>query len=214
MKSRSDQKSPHQYLRRLTRLAFVLIVLAGGSLLFQLLNPHPAFAELIFPTVSSIHNANGSKSLKFQTAPSVLSDGQFVWGPNVGNFSIASFLEKRNPALAQYADVIEAWARYYTLNPRVLLAALELNYSLISESSPDYDQETINALIEESAADLSLAFYEHLYTLGNRGKGNIQALARGGQSFEFEDGTEVEITWSPSSGSYAVAALHAKGRLN
>ncbi|MGD2163767.1 MAG: LamG domain-containing protein, partial [Anaerolineales bacterium] len=144
----------------------------------------------------------------------MLSDGQFVWGPNVGNFSVASFLEKRNPALTQYADVIEAWARYYTLNPRVLLAALELNYSLISESSPDYDQVTINALIEESAADLSLAFYEHLYTLGNRGKGNLQALARGGQSFKFEDGTEVEITWSPSSGSYAVAALHAKGRLN
>ncbi|MDF1500228.1 MAG: LamG domain-containing protein [Anaerolineales bacterium] len=188
-------------------------LLVGGLFAYQLNHPHPAFAHLVFPTQATMTAADGSESVPFQTSPPSISDGQFVWGPNVGNFSIESFLGKRNSSLKPYAEVIEAWARYYTINPRVLLAALELNYSLISETNPDLDQETIYALIEESAADLSLAFYEHLYTLGNRGKGNLQALARGGQSFEFEDGTQVEITWSPSSGSYAVAALHAKGNL-
>lgn len=48
----------------------------------------------------------------------LLSDGQFVWGPNVGHFDIFAYLETRDSPLSVYADDIAGWANYSSVNPK------------------------------------------------------------------------------------------------
>ena len=40
-----------------------------------------------------------------------IDDGQFVWGPNVGNFDVAAYLQEQNSPLTTYASEVELWAR-------------------------------------------------------------------------------------------------------
>ncbi|MES0344301.1 MAG: hypothetical protein ABUK16_09335, partial [Anaerolineales bacterium] len=195
----------------LSLLIFVAILIAGIFTAFW--NPPHALAALIYPTEGQITNAEGSYTVQFQSVQPILSDGQFVWGPNVGNFNIEAFLNGHDSPLASYAKSIESWARYYSINPRVVLTLLESNYELISNFDPSADPGTVHQLIEKTSADLSLAFYQHMYEMGTRQKGRAPFFAQGGQSFEFEDGTLAELTWSPSSASYALAAVESKGKL-
>ena len=195
----------------LSLLIFVAILIAGIFTAFW--NPPHALAALIYPTEGQITNAEGSNTVQFQSVQPILSDGQFVWGPNVGNFNIEAFLNGHDSPLASYAKSIESWARYYSINPRVVLTLLESNYELISNFDPSADPGTVHQLIEKTSADLSLAFYQHMYEMGTRQKGRAPFFAQGGQSFEFEDGTLAELTWSPSSASYALAAVESKGKL-
>ena len=39
-----------------------------------------------------------------------ISDGQFVWGPNVGKFDIGAYLAQRGSPLAPYAPDLALWA--------------------------------------------------------------------------------------------------------
>jgi len=195
----------------LSLLIFVAILIAGIFTTFW--NPPQTLAALIYPTKGQITNAEGSNTVQFQSVQTLLSDGQFVWGPNVGNFNIEAFLNGHDSPLASYAKSIESWARYYSINPRVVLALLESNYGLISNFDPSANPDTIHQLIEKTSVDLSLAFLQHMYEMGVRQKGRAPVFAQGGQSFKFEDGTLAELTWSPSSASYALAAVESKGKL-
>jgi LasA protease len=197
--------------RWLSLLIFVAILIAGIFTAFW--NPPHALAALIYPTEGQLTNAEGSNTVQFQSVKTLLSDGQFVWGPNVGNFNLEAFLNGHDSPLASYSKSIESWARYYSINPRVVLALLESNYDLISNFDPSANPDTVHQLIEKTSADLSLAFLQHMYEMGTRQKGRVPFFAQGGQSFEFEDGTLAELTWSPSSASYALAAVESKGKL-
>jgi len=190
---------------------FAAILIAGIFAGFW--NPPHALAHLIYPTKGSLTNTEGSNTVQFQSVQSLLSDNQFVWGPNVGDFNIEAFLNKQGSPLASYAMSIESWARYYSINPRVVLALLESNFELISKFDSSANPDTVHQLIEQTSADLSLAFYQHMYKLGSRRKGRAPLFAQSSQSFKFEDGTLAELTWSPSSASYALAAVESKGRL-
>ena len=72
-------------------LIFVAILIAGIFTAFW--NPPHALAALIYPTEGQLTNAKGSNTVQFQSGQTLLSDGQFVWGPNVGNFNIEAFLK-------------------------------------------------------------------------------------------------------------------------
>ncbi|MCJ7662170.1 MAG: M23 family metallopeptidase, partial [Anaerolineales bacterium] len=201
----------NQPWRWLSLLIFAAVLIAG--IFATLWNPPPAQAHLIYSTEGKLTNAEGSNTVQFQSVQALLSDGQFVWGPNVGNFNIEALLKSVDSQLAPYAYSIESWARYYTINPRVVLALLEANYGFVSNFDPSTNADTVHQLIEETSADLSLAFYQHMYEMGTRRKGRAPLFVQSSQSFKFEDGTLAEITWSPSSASYALAALASKGRL-
>ncbi len=192
-------------------LLYLLVILVVVSLV--LINPTKTLAQIIYPSTGSIQSARGDASASFQTDKPLVADGQFVWGPNVGNFNIEAFLNRLDSPLAPYAKSIESWARYYTINPRVVLALLESNYGFVSSLDPSTNPDTVHQIIEETSADLSLAFYQHMYELGARRKGRAPLFAQNSQSFKFEDGTLAELTWSPSSASYALVALESKGRL-
>jgi hypothetical protein len=70
------------------------------------------------------------------TNDNVLSNGQFVYGPNMGNFSIKTYLERYAPHLLKYADELYGRSEYYSINPQIYLTLLEIHSHLISNPNP------------------------------------------------------------------------------
>ncbi|NIS81721.1 MAG: peptidoglycan DD-metalloendopeptidase family protein, partial [Anaerolineales bacterium] len=139
----------------------------------------------------------------------LLADGQFVWGPNVGDFDIRSFLQARDSALQAYSDDIELWARYTSVNPKILLTVLELRYGLVNALPPDHDPDAVRANIENTSLNMAIAFYEHLHTWGSRRlPWDLKALATN-PPLIFADGSIIQLTSEQASGSFAVAAAVA-----
>lgn len=131
-----------------------------------------------------------SRILQIDIPEPLLSDGQFVWGPNVGDFIVSQYLEGYSSGLAAYADHIELWASYTSVNPKVLLAVLELQYGYVNSLPTDHIPEAVTGAIEKTALDLALAFYEHLYTWGSR-RSSKEARIQGTEEpvVLFADGT-------------------------
>lgn len=131
----------------------------------------------------------------------VLSDGQFVWGPNAAGFSTGDFLEDQGSAFAPFAGEVDLWASYTSVNPRVLLPVLEIKEELLSSARADLTDDQKRVLIERTALDLAKAFYEHLHTVGARSSSpESKAL------METSEGGLIEVDQDLPSGTYAVAA--------
>ncbi len=139
----------------------------------------------------------------------LITDDQFVWGPNVGPFDAGAFLESRGSKLAEYAGDLELWASYSSVNPQVLLAVLELRYGLVDQMPDGADPALIRDQIETTALDLATAFYEHLYTWGARRDSSSPIAAL--PSLALDDGTIVALDAETSSGSYALQNVLAQG---
>jgi len=145
------------------------------------------------PTIASI-----------EWGQSLVSDGQFVWGSNVGDFDIAHFLTERASTLMPYANLVEVNAAYTGINPRVLLTVLEVRYGLVSNLSETLDVESLAALIEETSMALHLAFYEHLYQWGTRADSTSNQVQ---PSITLADGVSLQVASGTSSGSYAITSV-------
>ncbi|HJX41112.1 MAG TPA: hypothetical protein VJ345_06575, partial [Anaerolineales bacterium] len=98
----------------------------------------------------------------------VVSDGQFVWGPNAADFDPRAYLQGRASPLLPYADHLALWADYSSVNPQVLLAVLEIQLGWVNSIGPSVTADQIRDQIESTAMDLAMAFYEHLYIWGAR----------------------------------------------
>jgi LasA protease len=135
----------------------------------------------------------------------IIADGQFVWGPNVGNFNVARYLERRSSPLLAYAPDIEVWAAYTSINPKVLLTILELRNQWITEISSEWDESEILDEIEAVSMELATNFYDHMYAWGIRSdEGSKKSLTF--PSFEFDDSGVIQINPESSSGSFAIAS--------
>jgi len=145
--------------------------------------------------------------LALQATPEILlvSDGQFVWGPNVGDFNIEAYLQAIGSPLAAFAQDVAQWANYSSVNPKVLLAVLQMRYGAVLGPLPDSDPAVVRSQIEGTATDLATAFYEHLYAWGSRSAG-LARMISSPPVVELADGTDVRVSAS-SSGSYAVAVV-------
>jgi hypothetical protein len=135
----------------------------------------------------------------------LLSDGQFVWGPNVGDFSVKTFLEARHSPLALFANDIEVAAAYTSVNPKVLLAVLEVRYGLVRSYPDGSEADGIRKFIEDTAYDLSIPFYNHLYTWGSR-KNMRQTSQPKTAILSFEDEITEQLNTEISSGTFAIAS--------
>ena len=103
----------HQILRVLILLAVILSTLGLGSL----------------PSV-------GASEAAVLKADYILSDGQFVYGPNVDGFNLHTYLESHAPHLSKYAGDLYERSEYFSINPKVYLTLLELQGHVISNAVP------------------------------------------------------------------------------
>jgi len=171
-------------------------------------NPTPAPAASETPTADAPPAPSPTPEVQAQSrtqtwAQALVSDGQFVWGPNVGDFDLTAFLQERGSPLASLANAVEVNAAYYGINPRVLLAVLETRYGLVTALPDGMADAGLIALIEDTSQTLHNAFYDHLYQWGSRA-GN--AAADTPPAIALADGASLQIADGTSSGSYAVAA--------
>lgn len=150
-------------------------------------------------------------SVVYQVDPSlqILSDGQFVYGPNVAGFNLAAFLNGQNSPLQAYVNDIDAWARYTTVNPKVLLTVLELRFGYVTADTLP-DREQVLQDIEHTAMDLAVAFYEHLYTWGSRRPSFSLRSFILNPTVAFADGSSAQIQQEVPSGGFAIAAAMAQ----
>jgi hypothetical protein len=135
----------------------------------------------------------------------LISDGQFVWGPNVGDFDVWRFLEGLDSPLAAYADEIESHAAYTSVNPLVLLTVLELRYGYIRSFPEEVFPDIVSENIESTAYDLAINFYKHLYNWGSR-KDIHQIEVSAAPILSFEGDITEELSTQMSSGTYAIAS--------
>ncbi len=136
----------------------------------------------------------------------ILSDGQFVWGPNVGDFDLARFLQGRHSPLATYVEDLGLWADYTSVNPQVLLTVLEMQHGLVDGTQNDMSPDQIRSTIESTSLALAKSFYEHLYAFGSR-----SPKSSGGTSHEplvpLADGNTVQLDPGLPSGTFALGVV-------
>jgi hypothetical protein len=185
----------------LPRLSFE----ASGSGAFGLSSWLPAglFAWLDPAQTNGTQLASRLASAGIQ-AP-IVSDGEFVWGPNVGRFSVEAYLRDRGSPFADYSDEVAQWADYTSVNPKVLLTVLEMRFGLVSGTEQTMTPAQIRSAIHTTSLTLAKRFYEHLYTFGTRrppGKGRPPSAPL----VTLSDGTTAQIDPSLPSGTFAVAA--------
>jgi hypothetical protein len=150
----------------------------------------------------------GSYANQAEATPTLVSDGQFVWGPNAENFDVEAYLQTRGSDLVNYADDIILWSDYSSVNPQVLLAVLETRDGMVDGSLAGMTADDVRARIEDTSIALAKAFYEHLYLWGARRPPGAQAPSSE-PLIELGDGAVAQVSPSTSSGSYAVASVLA-----
>jgi murein DD-endopeptidase MepM/ murein hydrolase activator NlpD len=138
----------------------------------------------------------------------LVSDGMFVWGPNVEDFDLEAYLTKMDSPLLNHAEELALWSSYASVNPQVLLAVLEVQRGLVTGTGEALDDASISDLIETTSVALGEAFYDHLYTWGSRAEA---AALEPPAALALSDGTAVEVG-EATSGSFAVASVLAEGQ--
>lgn len=141
----------------------------------------------------------------------VLSDGEFVYGPNVGNFNLQTYLEKNSPPLAIYAGDLYGRADYYSINPKVYLTLLEIHSHLLSNPDPSKIDDPFNLTsagfipqIDEISYVMVSAYYLHLYSYTGQ-SGALLDLP----PVTSPDGAPIVVSPETNAGTYAIMAALA-----
>ena len=138
-----------------------------------------------------------------------LSDGQFVYGPNIGDFNIRNYLRVNAPHLLNYADDLYARSEYFSINPKVYLTLLEVHSKLITVPNNGLMEDPFGlhtgdliAQIEALSNKMSDAYYLHLYTYSP-----LPVLQRGAlASFVTPGGVTINMARDTNAGTYAIIA--------
>ena len=161
------------------------------------------------PNAPALGNLWRTPSYQLEFDSSLVSDGQFVWGPNVGDFDIGAFLDDQGSPLAAYAPDIELWASYSSVNPKVLIAILELRYGWVSGFSDSITGDEMRSTIEDTAMGLASTFYEHMHTWGAL-RPAFSPVPAIGPSVLLLDGSVASLDPSLSSGTVALVTAMAE----
>lgn len=162
-----------------------------------------ADSELISPSVSI---GEPFAPLPPLADDALLSDGQFVYGPNAYDFDSAGYIDQNLPLLKPYAGKIEEIAAVYSINPRVLLTLIELRWPTFGDSTQSKSASIEDLTVETFVAEFDLiiqpmfaAFYQHLSDVSSR-----PLEARHIDPLLLADGTEITMAPATNAGSYAV----------
>ncbi len=142
----------------------------------------------------------------------VLSNGQFVYGPNIGNFDLKTYLQEHVPHLAGYADDLYGRAEYFSINPKVYLTLLEVHAHLVSsrdgariENPFGVPGPDLISQMEYLSEIMSDAYYLHLYSYSS-----LPAAERELPTFMTQNGETVAAASETNAGTYAVIAALSK----
>lgn len=144
--------------------------------------------------------------------PLVLSDGQFVYGPNVRTFDSYGFLKQHSELTDEDAEELNCIALRYSINPKVLLTIIEMQSRLVSAPSPTAIAAPVGyativgftSQVNLLAEHLSQAFYWHLYEYQPRRLELAQPEVR------FEDDSTERISGEMNAATYAVQSVLAE----
>ena len=158
---------------------------------------------VVFPTMPAV--ASNAKLAAGQG--NLLSDGQFVYGPNVGSFNVQAYLDTHAAHLAPYADDLYGRAKYYSINPKIYLTLLEVHAHLVSRPNLSAMDDPFGlggdfmAQIDLLSNKMKAAYYTHLY--------NYSALPVADRTlapFATTDGGSVKVASATNAGTYALIA--------
>ncbi|MCD4700059.1 MAG: peptidoglycan DD-metalloendopeptidase family protein, partial [Phycisphaerae bacterium] len=139
----------------------------------------------------------------------LIANSHFVWGPADADFYIEDYLHSVDSSLESYASVLQTWAVYSSVNPKVLLTVLEIDYHLVSAFPETEPPEQIHEWIETTSLELASSFYESLYTWGPR-RPSLQTEPPTAPAVELQDGSTAVLDSNLNSGSIAIAATLAR----
>jgi len=134
----------------------------------------------------------------------ILADGQFVNGPNVGNFDIYSYLQKINSPLIDNSFYIEDNAHAFSINPKLLLTLIEFKTGLVTNQNNSlvldepFGYPNVHGFKDELAyisEELFNNFYDKLY---NEYKYNDKTYIK------LESGNEIVLNSDINAASYAI----------
>jgi len=155
--------------------------------------------------------------LQAAAAPSgspILSDGQFVYGPNVGSFNVVDYMNSHTPQLAQYAETLYGRGEYYSINPKVYLTLMEMAGGLVSNTAATPEQvenpfglseSVFTAQLDALSNTLFDTYYLHLYNYSI-----LPPEQRALPALTLKDGSTLAVPGVYGAGSYAVMAILAK----
>lgn len=155
----------------------------------------------------------GYSAVGAQDAPAApvfhaLSDGQFVYGPNIGAFDIREYLTGQAPHLLEFADGLYGRAEYYSINPKIYLTLLEICCSLVSTSNVvmmedpfGLPQSGLLSQIESISDAMMQVYYLHLYSFSV-----MSVEQRSLPSFFDINGVEIPAASEMNAGTYALLA--------
>lgn len=138
----------------------------------------------------------------------ILSDGEFVYGPNVGDFSLKSYLSTNAPHLLIYADDLYGRSEYFSINPKIYLTLLEIHSQLISNPNTEKMEDAFGlgaghfiSQVEYLSNKMTEAYYLHLYSYSP-----LSVSQRSLESFVTSDGYTVSVASGTNAGTYAIIA--------
>jgi LasA protease len=150
----------------------------------------------------------GADEVAALTTNYILADGQFVYGPNIGDFVIKTYLEVNAPQLLKYADDLYGRSKYFSINPKIYLTLLEIHSHLISTPDAALMEDPFGlsnrdfiSQIEYISDKMSDAYYLHLYTYSA-----MPVSQRHLEPFVTPHGVTINVAPDTNAGTYAVIA--------
>jgi LasA protease len=159
--------------------------------------------KVIAESVSPQDETNGSEKLEIGEFP-ILSDGQFVYGPNVKGFDLKQYLTEKAPHLLPYYSEIDYYTSAPSVNPRVLLALIEQRSGVITGKESTASPMNINSgSFAQDLATITSKLTDGFYVI-LRAYYEIPEAQRTPLELTLKDGTSVTLSSKVNAATYAL----------
>lgn len=109
--------------------------------------------------ITAEHYDVSRAEFRISAVPSVIlpfNNQLFLYGVDAANFDLADFLYVNAPALSDKQEVINHWAGYFSINPKIVLALMEMQSHIISNPSQKALNRPLGKLSKKHGFDAQL----------------------------------------------------------
>lgn len=178
-----------------------------------------AFLSLVGAgAVPSVHarqalpeNAGEGDTVPYAAEPvggAVLSNGQFVYGPNVKDFEVSTYLSANAPHILAHARPLYERSRYFGINPKIYLTLMEMHAQVLSKPDAAALANPLGlgagdfiSQVERVSRVMTDAYYRHLYSYSA-----LPVYRRRLPPLFTPGGIRVEVTAGTNAATYAILA--------